>query len=304
MSIDQRDQKPNEPAADKRFDESVWASMGRELRTRDSDADIYETSFFTSFQDAAEAGAYKASLSGRESELGLELGCATGRMIPAMTSRTVVGIDLSLKELLIARDRFGASVPFVQASATHLPFREGTFDQILCSGVMLHLPDDDTRRLALQEMARVIARPTRLVIATHGYPWLVRRRYPKHRVHHELSWYRFDADELEGMIREELAPCRVQVRAICNIPRWRIGNRMGRLGVRIDAMLSRVPGLKYLTGTLLVAKVDCLPPKTRRSETQRAYDQPSKRDDSPAEPMRHQRIDPADTRRGYQRAQI
>jgi SAM-dependent methyltransferase len=263
MSTDQRDQKTDDPSGGSQFDESVWASIGRELRTRDSDAEVYETSFFTGFQDAAESGAYTEGLSGRQSKLGLELGCATGRMIPAMTSQTVVGIDLSLKELLIARDRFGSSVPLIQASATHLPFREGVFDQILCSGVMLHLPDEDTRRLALQEMGRVITRPTRLVIATHGYPWLVRRRYPKHRVHHELSWYRFDADELEDMIREELAPCRVKVRAICNIPRWRIGNRMGPLGVRIDSMLSRVPGLKYLTGTLLVAEVDCLPRRTR-----------------------------------------
>ena len=265
MSTDQRDQRSTEPDGDNQFDEQVWASIGREMKTRDSDAEVYETSFFTSFQDAAEAGAYREGLSGRESKVGLELGCATGRMFPAMTSKTIVGIDLSFRELAIARDRFGPNVPLIQASATHLPFKEGVFDQILCSGVMLHLPDDDTRRLALQEMDRVITRPTRLVIATHGYPLLVRLRYPKHRVHHELSWYRFDADELEDMIREELAPCRVKVRAICNIPRWRIGNKLGPKGVRIDSLLSRVPGLKYLTGTLLVAEVDCLPRRTRRS---------------------------------------
>lgn len=230
------------------------------MRTRDSDASVYETAFFTEFQSAVELKAYSQAFAGTVGKRALEVGCATGRTLSTMpTSNPVVGIDLSREELLIARQRFGWRADLVQASATHLPFRDGAFDQILCAGVMLHLPDQETRELAVEEMGRVVARPGRVVIATHGYPWVVKRMFEKQREEHNLSWYRFDADELEDLIKRELSPCKVDVRAILHLPRWRIGNRLGRFGVWLDGLLSKVPHLKYLTGTILVARVDCLP---------------------------------------------
>jgi SAM-dependent methyltransferase len=246
----------------------TWAAIEREMRTRDSDATIYEEAFFTDFQSAVELQAYAKGFAGTVGKRALEVGCATGRTLNTMpTSNPVVGIDLSREELLIARERFEWRADLIQASATHLPFKDGTFDQVLCAGVMLHLPDQTTRELAVAEMGRVAARPGRIVIATHGYSWVVKRMFEKQREEHNLSWYRFDADELEDLIRRKLAPCRVEVRGICHLPRWRIGNRLGSFGVWLDGMLSRIPMLKYLSGTILVATVDCLPRSERAAST-------------------------------------
>jgi ubiquinone/menaquinone biosynthesis C-methylase UbiE len=237
------------------------------MQTRDADASRYEHAFFTDFQTKVELQTYASAFAGRMRRRALEVGCATGRTLTTMPAGLAVGIDLSREELLIARDRFGEKASFLQASATHLPFRDGTFDALLCAGVLLHLPDEETRRLAVREMGRVVSRPSRLVIATHGYPWVVRRMFPKQTVNHNLSWYRFDASELEQFLRETLAPCRVTVRGICHLPRWRVGNRLGRFGVWLDRMLSRVPGLLSLTGTILVAEVDCLPRSGSRTSS-------------------------------------
>lgn len=259
MSGERRNDPSVNAAEDTRLDATAWSAMKREMQTRDADAARYEGAFFTDFQTRVELQTYATAFAGRASRRALEVGCATGRTLPTLATAFPVGIDLSREELLIARERFGHKAAFLQASATHLPFRAGTFDQVLCAGVLLHLPDAETRQLAVQEMGRVVRRPARLVIATHGYPWVVRRMFPKQTVYHNLSWYRFDPDELETLLRTTLAPCRVTVRAICHLPRWRIGNRLGNFGVWLDRLLSRVPGLKYITGAILVAEVDCLP---------------------------------------------
>lgn len=235
---------------------SAWANL--EMRTRDADAAHYEE-FFTAFQTAVELRAYAAALDGFASQRALEVGCGTGRTTVALSSKAVIGMDLSRQELLRARQRYGDAVTLVQASATHLPFRSGTFDKLLCAGVLLHIPGEGQRASAVREMGRVVTRPARLVVSAHGYSWIVRRMFPKETVRHKLFWHRFPVGELERLLRQALAPCTIKTYGICHLPRWRIGNRLGRFGVWLDRLLSRVPGLKHLTGAILVAEVECLP---------------------------------------------
>jgi ubiquinone/menaquinone biosynthesis C-methylase UbiE len=77
----------------------------------------------------------------RPGSLVLETGCGGGRLlVPLGTHRpgvTVVGIDL------------------VQADVASLPFREGTFDIVLCRHVLGHLAEAG-RRAAASEMLRVL----------------------------------------------------------------------------------------------------------------------------------------------------
>jgi ubiquinone/menaquinone biosynthesis C-methylase UbiE len=230
-----------------------WLAV--EMRTRDQDATRYQE-FFTDFQSAVEFQAYSNALAGFPSERALDVGCGTGRNTDTISSKSIVGIDLSRQELLLARERFGDSVALLQASATHLPFRDGVFDKLLCAGVLQHIPGEDQRALVIQEMARVLTRPARLVLAAHSYSWIVSRMFEKERVEHELFWHRFTPRELEGLLGRYLAPCTVKVIGICHLPRWRVGNKLGKRGVWLDRLLSRVPGLKYLSGTILVAQVD------------------------------------------------
>jgi len=230
-----------------------WAAV--EMRTRDEDATRY-LGFFSEFQNAVEFKAYTAALAGTASERALDVGCGTGRNTDALTSKSVVGIDLSRQELLLARERFGASVALLQASATHLPFRDGAFDKLLCAGVLQHIPGDNQRALVVEEMARVLSRPARLVLAAHAYPWVVRRMFEKERVEHNLFWHRFTPGELDSLLRRFLSPCAIRIEGICHLPRWRVGNRLGRPGVWLDRLLSKVPGLKHLSGAILVARID------------------------------------------------
>ena len=94
----------------------------------------------------------------------LDLGCGEGRhAITAYLQQQVdvVALDLSVSDLETARTRFdefrnpvdnARSVTFLRASGLHLPFADGTFDKIICSEVLEHIPDyqsvlSETRRV-------------------------------------------------------------------------------------------------------------------------------------------------------------
>jgi ubiquinone/menaquinone biosynthesis C-methylase UbiE len=92
-----------------------------------------------------------------EGSLVLETGCGGGRLLlPLIRQRpgiTVVGIDLARAALagLSSQVRGG----LVQADVASLPFREGTFDIVLCRHVLGHLAEAG-RRAAASEMLRVL----------------------------------------------------------------------------------------------------------------------------------------------------
>ena len=100
----------------------------------------------------------------------LDLGCGEGRhAITAYLQApvSVIGLDLSAKDLGIARARFeefratepdgespdGRRLNLLQASGLKLPFADGTFDKVICSEVLEHIPD---YRAVLKEIRRVL----------------------------------------------------------------------------------------------------------------------------------------------------
>ncbi len=87
----------------------------------------------------------------------LESGCGGGRMLlPLLRLRPgleVVGLDIARSSLVpLARERPGA---IVQADAAALPFRDESFDAVICRHVLGHLPEPG-RRAAAVEMLRVL----------------------------------------------------------------------------------------------------------------------------------------------------
>lgn len=96
----------------------------------------------------------------------LDLGCGAGRHMHAAYYDArchVVGVDLNLDDLIRAREGFG-SLPDMEpdsgrafslsrASALSLPFADASFDRIICSEVLEHIPDYEA---ALREMKRVL----------------------------------------------------------------------------------------------------------------------------------------------------
>jgi SAM-dependent methyltransferase/uncharacterized protein YbaR (Trm112 family) len=90
----------------------------------------------------------------------LEIGCNWGRwcVAAARMGYRPVGIDPSLKGIRAARNvarQLGIEAHYVVADGRHLPFADGTFDQIFSYSVLQHLSKENVR-LTLHEVARTL----------------------------------------------------------------------------------------------------------------------------------------------------
>ena len=66
-----------------------------------------------------------------------------------------MGVDYDPVELLKARSRLGRTpIDLIAADASHLPFTITSFDAVICTETLEHLPDDQS---AIREIARVLA---------------------------------------------------------------------------------------------------------------------------------------------------
>lgn len=102
----------------------------------------------------------------------LEIGCTQGRIsfglekqlkFTRITAIDVVGSFIDSARMLGAE--CGSRVRFEPGDVTKLHFGDGTFDQIVCMGVVLsHLIDEKDRRTALSEIWRVLKPGGRLVV--------------------------------------------------------------------------------------------------------------------------------------------
>jgi ubiquinone/menaquinone biosynthesis C-methylase UbiE len=101
----------------------------------------------------------------------LDVGCGTGAGALEACKRVgvtgrVCGIDPGPKQVVRARskaERVGLPIDFQIGAIEHLAFPDHSFDVVLSTLVMHHLPDD-LKRLGLAEMARVLKPGGRLVI--------------------------------------------------------------------------------------------------------------------------------------------
>ncbi|MDG1773106.1 MAG: class I SAM-dependent methyltransferase [Oceanicoccus sp.] len=120
----------------------------------------------------------------------LDLGCGEGRhVISAYLQQDVtsIGVDLSVNDLRTTREKFqpffepnntNKSFGLSAANALQLPFADNTFDKVICSEVLEHIPDFAG---ALKEIERVL-KPGGLFCAS------VPRTWPE-----KICWYFSDA---------------------------------------------------------------------------------------------------------------
>jgi dolichol-phosphate mannosyltransferase len=91
----------------------------------------------------------------------LDIGCGSSRILGALDEG--IGLDIQLNKLRFAR-RYEA--PLVNGDAFCLPFSPDSFDCIICSQVIEHLPAGNQ---PFSEMARVLRPGGRLILGTPDY---------------------------------------------------------------------------------------------------------------------------------------
>jgi len=91
----------------------------------------------------------------------LDVGCGSSVILPSLNH--VVGVDVKLSKLRYMR-QYG--VPLMQGSVMALPFRDGSFDCVVCSQVIEHIPDDPA---IFRELVRVLRDDGLLILGTPDY---------------------------------------------------------------------------------------------------------------------------------------
>jgi demethylmenaquinone methyltransferase/2-methoxy-6-polyprenyl-1,4-benzoquinol methylase/phosphoethanolamine N-methyltransferase len=132
----------------------------------------------------------------RPGESVLDVGCGTGELTQRARARVgppgrVCGIDPSADMIAVAREksaRAGLGIEYRVAAIEHLPFPDASFDVVLSSLMMHHLPED-LKLIGLGEVRRVLEPDGRLLIVDlKRGSGLLHRLTPPMLIHHDLSY--------------------------------------------------------------------------------------------------------------------
>jgi SAM-dependent methyltransferase len=123
----------------------------------------------------------------------LDAGCGTGRNLAEFGRLgSAHGVDPSPQAIAFCRSRGLADV--AEGSIESLPFPDASFDLLLATDVLEHVPHDDA---ALAELRRVAAPGARLLVTVPAYQWL----WSQHdESHHHLRRY------TAGRLRTQVVP--------------------------------------------------------------------------------------------------
>ncbi len=120
----------------------------------------------------------------------LDAGCGDGfylHLLANLTQAPLVGLDDNPRALDLARKYvFSKKLKLVEGDVLKMPFKNNSFDKIICSEVLEHLPDDVK---GLKEFTRVL-KPGGIVAITvpsHNYPilwdpvnWILEKLFHTH----------------------------------------------------------------------------------------------------------------------------
>lgn len=122
----------------------------------------------------------------------LDMGCGSGRHVGAFYERcraTVIGADLNPDDLGAAVERLalhdsfsahkGGSWGLLAGDITRLPFEDQSFDLVLCSEVLEHIPNDAA---AIAELLRILKPGCQLVVSVprwwpERFCWMLSKAY-------------------------------------------------------------------------------------------------------------------------------
>jgi SAM-dependent methyltransferase len=116
----------------------------------------------------------------------LDLACGSGPCLSLRPDDRWIGLDRSDDEL--ARARSGGAKNLVRADATTLPFRDESFDAVVCSMALMLI---DPLEQAVAEMSRILgARATLVVLIPGHWPLQLRDVYRYTRLLRHLGEWR------------------------------------------------------------------------------------------------------------------
>lgn len=97
----------------------------------------------------------------------LDVGCGSSQITKSLPQ--AVGLDVRLRKLMFLRE---TNPRRVNASLERLPFRDGSFDELICTAVVEHVPEED---LSLEEFRRVLGPDGTLILSTPDWDSLAWR---------------------------------------------------------------------------------------------------------------------------------
>jgi SAM-dependent methyltransferase len=173
----------------------------------------------------------------------LDVGTGEGQIarLAALDGATlVVGVDPTLAQLTVARDR-GGGVEYARAGADGLPFAEASFDAVVVCLVFEHIPDHEP---AIAELARVLAPGGRFVFFLN-HP-LLQAPNSGWIIDHILDeqYWRIGPYLVEDVTMEELAPG--VVLPFVHRPLSQYVNAMARNGLFVERMEEPMPPEGFL----------------------------------------------------------
>lgn len=142
---------------------------------------------------------------GRWLELGSGTGSATRPVLETFPHVRVTALDLSSPYLKVARENLSgySKVDFAQGDATHLTYRDESFEAVYSVYVLHELPKEEREKL-VREAYRVLKPGGLLVIADSlqlddepDLNWAL-ERFPK--VYHEPFYKNYSLDKLEDLV--------------------------------------------------------------------------------------------------------
>lgn len=89
----------------------------------------------------------------RENDELLEVGCGAGHILERIGKGNLTGIDISPVQIERAEKRLGNKAKLIRANGESLPFKDKSFDRILCTEVFEHVLEPEK---LLMEMKRVL----------------------------------------------------------------------------------------------------------------------------------------------------